>query len=117
MIQPHRQHQTGGQPGQRPDLGPLKQGGHLGLFLRPDAVHHAPGKALGGLDLLQLSESPLERSQLRSRCPAVRADGQMGIQLPLLLGGQKAVQARGEKLPIFVTFHGPHPLCFCSSMV
>ena len=52
-----------------------------------------------------------------SRCPAVRADGQMGIQLPLLLGGQKAVQARGEKLPIFVTFHGPHPLCFCSSMV
>ena len=25
-IQPRHQHQTGGQPGQRPDLGPLEQG-------------------------------------------------------------------------------------------
>ena len=52
-----------------------------------------------------------------SRCPAVRAGGQMLLQLPRLLPGQIAVQAEGKQLQIFVTVHGRHPLlCFFSTV-
>ena len=97
-VQPHRQHQTGGQPSQGSELGPLEQRDHLGLFFRSNALHHALGEALGGLGLLQLAKSVPKGGQLLPHLPAAGTAGQMFAQLPLLLLGQSAVQPYGQPL-------------------
>ena len=64
VVQPRGQHQTGGQPGQGPELGAAEEGDHPGGLLLPDAGHDGLGEPLRRGDLLQPGHHIVDHSKL-----------------------------------------------------